>query len=84
MCLRIALVDDHAVVRMGFRMLLESQPPDGRLPLRVVAEADDGETLLRGLSATPVDVVSWICPCRGWVDWKRCVACGRVIRPLPC
>jgi two-component system invasion response regulator UvrY len=57
MCLRIALVDDHAVVRMGFRMLLESQPPDGRLPLRVVAEADDGETLLRGLSATPVDVV---------------------------
>lgn len=38
----IMLVDDHAVVRMGFRMLLDSVPG-----LRVVAEASDGETALQ-------------------------------------
>lgn len=50
---RIALVDDHAVVRMGFRMLLESA--DRRL--RVVAEASDGEDLLRQLPGLQLDVI---------------------------
>ena len=34
---RILLADDHAVVRRGLRMVLESEPD-----LEVVAEADDG------------------------------------------
>jgi len=40
--LRIMLVDDHAVVRMGFRLLLDTTPD-----LRVVAECGSGEEALR-------------------------------------
>lgn len=36
--IRVMLVDDHAVVRMGFRLLLEEQPD-----IKVVAEAESGE-----------------------------------------
>ena len=36
--IRVLLVDDHAVVRMGFRLLLQS-----RADISVVAEADSGE-----------------------------------------
>ncbi|MEQ8660327.1 MAG: response regulator transcription factor [Gammaproteobacteria bacterium] len=39
---RILLVDDHAVVRTGFRTLLENQAD-----LRVIAEADSGEQACR-------------------------------------
>lgn len=38
----VMLVDDHAVVRMGFRMLLE-----GSTDIRVVAEAESGEEACR-------------------------------------
>ncbi|MFL6622104.1 MAG: response regulator [Sulfurifustaceae bacterium] len=36
--IRVMLVDDHAVVRMGFRLLLEGQPD-----IKVAAEAESGE-----------------------------------------
>ena len=36
--IRVLLVDDHAVVRMGFRLLLQSVPE-----MSVIAEADSGE-----------------------------------------
>jgi two-component system invasion response regulator UvrY len=36
--IRVLLVDDHAVVRTGFRLLLQSQPE-----MSVVAEAESGE-----------------------------------------
>jgi two-component system invasion response regulator UvrY len=36
--IRVLLVDDHAVVRMGFRLLLQSNPD-----IIVIAEADSGE-----------------------------------------
>ena len=36
------LVDDHAVVRMGFKMLLETD-----LEIKVVAEADSGEQAIQ-------------------------------------
>jgi len=36
--INVLLVDDHAVVRMGFKMLLESAPD-----IKVVAEAESGE-----------------------------------------
>jgi len=38
----VMLVDDHAVVRMGFRLLLE-----GSADIKVVAEADSGEDACR-------------------------------------
>ena len=46
------IVDDHAVLREGLRMLLESQPD-----INVVAEAADGETALLTLPLTHPDVV---------------------------
>lgn len=44
--IRVVLVDDHAVVRMGFRMLLQAEGAD----ITVVGEAADGEALLKGLA----------------------------------
>ncbi|WP_160150817.1 response regulator transcription factor [Microbacterium timonense] len=49
--IRVALADDHQLVRAGFRALLDSEPD-----IEVVAEASGGEDLLRTLRRTPVDV----------------------------
>jgi two-component system invasion response regulator UvrY len=46
------LVDDHAVVRMGFKLLLESAPD-----IKVVAEAENGEQAVRGYAEHHPDVV---------------------------
>jgi DNA-binding NarL/FixJ family response regulator len=50
--IRVFLVDDQAMVRAGFRMLVDSQPD-----LRVVGEAGDGHQALQQLAATRADVV---------------------------
>jgi DNA-binding NarL/FixJ family response regulator len=50
--LRIAIADDHAVVRTGYRRLLEL---DGRM--RVVAEFADGESAYQWLCANDADVL---------------------------
>lgn len=49
---RVMLVDDHAVVRMGFRMLL-SDTPD----IEVVAEAGSGEDALQRCAECAPDVI---------------------------
>jgi DNA-binding NarL/FixJ family response regulator len=48
----IMLVDDHAVVREGYRSVLEKQPG-----LRVVAEASDGAEAYRLFKTTAPDLV---------------------------
>lgn len=48
----VLLVDDHTVVRTGFRLLLESTPD-----VRVVAEADSGEAACRRYDETTPDIV---------------------------
>jgi two-component system invasion response regulator UvrY len=48
----VLLVDDHAVVRTGFRLLLESTPD-----VRVIAEADCGEAACRRFDETTPDIV---------------------------
>jgi two-component system invasion response regulator UvrY len=48
----VMLVDDHAVVRMGFRLLLEGSPD-----IKVVAEADNGEEAVRRFAEVKPDVV---------------------------
>ncbi|MGE0484012.1 MAG: response regulator [Gammaproteobacteria bacterium] len=50
--IRVALVDDHAVVRAGYRALLVSQPDLG-----VVGEFGDAGSAYRELDARAVDVV---------------------------
>jgi len=48
----ILLADDHALLRRGFRMVLESEPD-----LRVVGEAADGHVAVQQVAALAPDVV---------------------------
>jgi two-component system, NarL family, invasion response regulator UvrY len=48
----VMLVDDHAVVRMGFRLLIDAAPD-----MLVVAEAESGEEAVRGIDEARPDVV---------------------------
>jgi DNA-binding NarL/FixJ family response regulator len=50
--IRVLLADDQALVRAGFRMLIEAQPD-----MEVVGEADDGRSALEALAVTRADVV---------------------------
>jgi two-component system, NarL family, invasion response regulator UvrY len=50
--IRVMLVDDHAVVRTGFRLLLQSQPD-----INVVAEAQSGEAACQMYAELTPDVV---------------------------
>lgn len=48
---KVFLVDDHAIVRAGYRQVLEGQPD-----IRVVAEADNGEAAVKAFSKLSPDV----------------------------
>lgn len=50
--IKVMLVDDHAVVRMGFKLLLESDPA-----IAVVAEAESGEQGIKLYQEHKPDVV---------------------------
>lgn len=50
--IKVMLADDHAVVRMGFRLLLDGSPD-----IRVVAEAESGEDAVRRFAEVKPDVV---------------------------
>jgi len=50
--INVMLVDDHAVVRMGFRMLLEATEE-----IRVVAEAESAEVAYQQIATTQPDVI---------------------------
>ena len=50
--INVLLVDDHAVVRMGFKMLLESDAD-----IKVIAEADSGENAVKMYMEHKPDVV---------------------------
>jgi DNA-binding NarL/FixJ family response regulator len=50
--IRVVVADDQALVRSGFRMILDAQPD-----IEVVGEADDGVQALRVVSGTRPDVV---------------------------
>jgi len=51
----IMLVDDHAIVREGYRSLLQKQPR-----LKVVAEASDGAEAYRLFKETRLTSSLWI------------------------
>jgi DNA-binding NarL/FixJ family response regulator len=50
--IRVFLVDDQALVRAGFRLVIDSQPD-----MTVVGEAGDGRDALEALGVTSADVV---------------------------
>ncbi len=52
MSVRVVLVDDQALIRAGFRAIIDSAPD-----LEVVAEADDGEDALAVIAEARADVV---------------------------
>ena len=52
MTVRVALVDDQALIRAGFRAIIDSAPD-----LEVVAEADDGADALDVIRTSRADVV---------------------------
>ena len=52
MSIRVLLADDQAMVRAGFRMLLEAQPD-----IEVVGEAEDGVTTISAVRNLDPDVV---------------------------
>lgn len=49
---RIILADDHPIIRVGLKKLIDDEPK-----LKVVAQAKDGEELLLKLSSTKCDLV---------------------------
>jgi len=52
MTIRLLLVDDHAVVRLGMRMLFDSEPD-----FEIVAEADNARDALTAVQSSNPDVV---------------------------
>ena len=52
MTIRLMLVDDHAVVRSGLRMLLEGEPD-----LEIVGEADNGSEAISQVQTLKPDVI---------------------------
>ena len=64
--IKVILVDDHAVVRAGFRMLLSTEDT-----IEVIAEAERGEASLSAVSGKTAGCDGdWIYPCPASVDWK--------------
>lgn len=68
--LRIAIVDDHQLVRAGFRELLGEE-----VDLKIVFEAASGESALEALGETPCDVLllDLALPGRSGIDVLRIV-----------
>lgn len=50
--IKVMLVDDHAVVRMGFKMLLETTED-----IKVIAEAESGESAIKSFVEHKPDVI---------------------------
>lgn len=50
--IKVMLVDDHAVVRMGFRLLLEGSPD-----IQVIGEVESGEEAVRQFQELAPDVI---------------------------
>jgi DNA-binding NarL/FixJ family response regulator len=50
--IRVAIVDDQSLVRIGFHMVLDAEPA-----IEVVGEAGDGRAAIALVRSTPVDVV---------------------------
>ncbi len=74
--IRIALVDDHAVVRRGLRALLESYAD-----LTVVGEASSGEEALREMEAWLPDVVVMDLLMPGGLDGIEAIRRVRALTP---
>ena len=73
--LRIILVDDHAVVRMGYKRLLENDPD-----IEVIAELESGEEANQQARELNPDVMVMDLSMPGMGGWKPFVESRRRIR----
>jgi len=79
--IRVMIVDDQALVRAGFRMVLDAEPD-----IEVVAELGDGQAALDALPGRAVDVVLMdirMPRLDGIEATRRIVARGTPHRPVP-
>ena len=79
--IRVMIVDDQALVRAGFRMVLDAEPD-----IEVAAERGDGQAALDALSGRAVDVVLMdirMPRLDGIEATRRIVARGTPHRPVP-
>ncbi|HEY9494548.1 MAG TPA: response regulator transcription factor [Intrasporangium sp.] len=79
--IRVMIVDDQALVRAGFRMVLDAEPD-----IEVVAELGDGQAALDALPGRGVDVVLMdirMPRLDGIEATRRIVARGTPHRPVP-
>ena len=79
--IRVLIVDDQALVRAGFRMVLDAEPD-----IDVVAELGDGRAALDALAGREVDVVLMdirMPRLDGIEATRRIVARSRADRPAP-
>ena len=63
--IRVLLCDDQALVRSGFRMILEA-----REDIEVVGEAQDGVQAVELAHRRRPDVILLACACRAWTVWR--------------
>ena len=72
MSIRVLLVDDQALVRAGFRMILEAEDD-----IEVVGEAADGARGRRRWPARSARTsCSWTCACPRWTGSRRHASCS--------
>ncbi len=79
--IHVLLADDHPAVRAGIRSAIEKDPQ-----IKIVAEADSGESALRLIEELEPDVVILDCRLRGGMDGvqvaRSCRAKGYTTRVL--
>ena len=64
--IRVVLADDQALIRAGFRVLLDSAED-----IEVVGEADNGAQAVTIARDRLADVVLMTSACRRWMDSRR-------------
>ena len=75
--LRLAIVDDHKIVRAGFREMLADE-----LGIRVEFEAASGEEAFSVCATRPATCSCSIFHCRGKVASMCCARCASATNPL--
>lgn len=69
----VFIVDDHPVIRLAVRMLLENQN------YKIVGESDNGVDAMQMIRETLPDLVILDISIPGWTAWR----CFRAFRPWP-